>query len=93
MRLTIEIPGLTVEDVRPDEVILLLKDALSDFSRARHGQSYQTPGAARRSAESYVSDRYSGQSEAFRKRKIEQVVERFYLADVIKLAINDMKVE
>ena len=93
MKITIEIPILTTEDVRPDEIILLLRDALSDFCRARCGRIHNTPFDTARCAQEYVDERYREQSLAFRERKLHAVIERFNLAYALSTAISSMEVE
>lgn len=69
-RVVVEIP----EGADAGEVALLLRDALSDF-QARRGPDHTA----------YVAERYEGQSESFRERKLEGVRRRCELARQIRV--------
>lgn len=93
MKVTVEIKSLTADDVRVDEIVLLLRDALSDFCRARNSQIHAAPSATWQNAQQYVEERYDNQSPAFRSRKVDEVRRRLSLAAVISIAVSDMEVE
>lgn len=74
MRLTIDIP---TDDYRPDEVRLLLVDALGEFARAR------TPHGP------YVASRYRDHDRLFRAQKLVEVENRVTLARLLRMGVDD----
>lgn len=75
VQITIEVP----EGVDPNDVAILLRDALWDFQRARGA----TPEAQQR----YVVERYAEQSPRFRAQKRDEVAKRVALAQRLTVRV------
>lgn len=68
-------------DAKDEDIQMLLRDALAEFTDPR------TP------VDKYVEKRYREQSDEFRKRKIIETTARVQLAQRMKRAVDRMKVD
>jgi hypothetical protein len=72
MKLIIDLEGLNLPGLDAEQAGLMVRDALGEFISARHPIT------------DYVSERYRGQSDLFKKNKLAEVQKRVIWAAIIK---------